>query len=140
MVAAQTELAGADAKPWTSPAGTIGGVYVCFGRGGAGPGAAGEEGWAGAASMEHGQVVATAGIGGRAGAPYQPGLLALREGAVLASAVLALPELPDVLVVNATGRDHPRRAGLALHLGAVLGVATIRCDPPVVAGDRCLAR
>jgi deoxyribonuclease V len=28
-------------------------------------------------------------------------------------------------VVNATGRDHPRRAGLALHLGAVLGLPTV---------------
>ena len=32
---------------------------------------------------------------------------------------------PEVLVVNATGRDHPRRAGLALHLGAVLGLPTV---------------
>jgi deoxyribonuclease V len=30
-----------------------------------------------------------------------------------------------VLVVNATGRDHPRHAGLALHLGAVLGLPTV---------------
>ncbi|MGH2818723.1 MAG: endonuclease V [Actinomycetota bacterium] len=32
---------------------------------------------------------------------------------------------PDVLLVDATGRDHPRRAGLALHLGAALDVATV---------------
>jgi deoxyribonuclease V len=31
----------------------------------------------------------------------------------------------EVLVVNATGRDHPCRAGLALHLGAVLGLPTV---------------
>ena len=37
----------------------------------------------------------------------------------------ALPIAPEVLVVNATGRDHPRRAGLALHLGAVLGLPTV---------------
>jgi deoxyribonuclease V len=30
-----------------------------------------------------------------------------------------------VLVVNASGRDHPRRAGPALHLGAVLGLPTV---------------
>jgi deoxyribonuclease V len=36
-----------------------------------------------------------------------------------------LPITPEVLVVNATGRDHPRRAGLALHLGAVLGLPTV---------------
>jgi deoxyribonuclease V len=32
---------------------------------------------------------------------------------------------PDVVLVNATGRDHPRRAGLALHLGAILDLPTI---------------
>jgi deoxyribonuclease V len=52
-------------------------------------------------------------------------LLALREGALLEAAVRALPARPDVLIVDATGRDHPRRAGLALHLGAVLGIPTI---------------
>jgi deoxyribonuclease V len=39
--------------------------------------------------------------------------------------VRALADEPDVLLVNATGRDHPRRAGLALHLGAVLEVPTV---------------
>jgi deoxyribonuclease V len=33
--------------------------------------------------------------------------------------------VPDVVLVDATGRDHPRRAGLALHLGAALGVPTV---------------
>jgi deoxyribonuclease V len=36
-----------------------------------------------------------------------------------------LPHIPEVLIVDATGRDHPRRAGLALHLGARLSVPTI---------------
>jgi len=39
--------------------------------------------------------------------------------------VRALEIEPDVLLVNATGRDHPRRAGLALHLGALLDLPTI---------------
>jgi deoxyribonuclease V len=39
--------------------------------------------------------------------------------------VRALPEPPDVLVVDATGRDHPRRAGVALQLGAVLDLPTV---------------
>jgi deoxyribonuclease V len=43
-----------------------------------------------------------------------------------------------VLVVNATGRDHPRRAGLALHLGAVLDLPTVGVtDRPLLAeGDQ----
>ena len=67
------------------------------------------------------QVVAEA----RVAAPYVPGLLALRHGAVLAEAVARLRVLPDVLLVNATGVDHPRGAGLALHLGAMLGLPTV---------------
>ena len=60
-----------------------------------------------------------------AGAPYEPGYLALREGPALERAVRALERRPDVLLVDATGRDHPRGAGLALHLGAVLEVPTV---------------
>jgi deoxyribonuclease V len=60
-----------------------------------------------------------------AGGPYRPTLLAPREGPLLEQAVGTLPIAPEVLVVNATGRDHPRHAGLALHLGAVLGLPTV---------------
>ena len=71
------------------------------------------------------ELLATAVVEGVAGAPYQPGLLALREGPSLEAAARALAVPPDVLIVNATGRDHPRRAGLALHLGAVLDIPTV---------------
>lgn len=74
---------------------------------------------------------------GRVAAAYHPGLLALREGPMLEAAVAALPRAPDVLVVNATGRDHPRRAGLALQLGAVVGVPTVGVThrPMLAAGE-----
>jgi hypothetical protein len=65
-------------------------------------------------------------------------LLALREGPLLEQAVRALPTTPEVLLVNATGRDYPRRAGLALHLGAVLGLPMVRVTvrPLVAEGSR----
>ena len=44
---------------------------------------------------------------------------------MLEAAVRALDVRPDALIVNATGRDHPRRAGLALHLGAVLDLPSV---------------
>jgi deoxyribonuclease V len=67
-------------------------------------------------------------------AGYQAGLLALREGALLERAVRALGTPPDVLLVNASGRDHPRRAGLALHIGAVVGIPTVGVtDRPLAA-------
>jgi deoxyribonuclease V len=64
-------------------------------------------------------------LSGPAGGQYLPTLLALREGSLLEQAVRVLPTAPEVLIVNATGRDHPRRADLALHLGAVLGLPMV---------------
>ena len=72
-----------------------------------------------------GQLVCNAVITGTAGAAYDPGHLALREGPLLEAAVHALDEAPELLLVDATGRDHPRGCGLALHLGARLDVPTI---------------
>lgn len=64
-------------------------------------------------------------MAGRAGAAYSPGLLALRVGALLETVVGLLAERPDVLLLDGTGRDHPRRCGLAVQLGAVLDLPTI---------------
>jgi deoxyribonuclease V len=64
-------------------------------------------------------------VRGEAPALYKPGLLAMREGPLLERAVKGLPALPELLFVNATGRDHPRRAGLALHLGYQLSLPTV---------------
>jgi deoxyribonuclease V len=119
----------------------IAGCFVCFGRGGAGPGAAGDEGWGAAAALEDGRIVSRSVVTGRAGAAYRPGLLAAREGPLLAAAVAQLDPAPDLLLVNATGRDHPRRAGLALHLGAALDIASIGItDRTLVADGREPAR
>lgn len=120
--------------PW-KPEGTwtAGACFACYPLGREGAGGTGETCWAAAVlwtpEMSHPVVVVQ-----RVEAPYEPGLLALREGPVLEAAVRRLPRLPDVLLVDATGRDHPRRAGLALHLGAVLGVPTVGVtDRPLVA-------
>jgi deoxyribonuclease V len=64
-------------------------------------------------------------VADRARAPYRAGFLALREGPILERAVTTLRRPPDVLLVDATGLDHPRRAGLAVHLGAVVGVPSV---------------
>ncbi len=97
-------------------------------------GATTEPAWAAAAVVRDGRTLAIAAVSGGAGGPYHPGYLALREGAVLERAVRALDVPPDVLLVNASGRDHPRRAGLALHLGAVLDIPTVGLtDRPLLA-------
>jgi deoxyribonuclease V len=102
----------------------IGACFVCF-EPVPGAGAAGDRGFAGAAVTHRRQLLAGVSVSGPAGGPYLPTLLALREGHLLEQAVCALPIAPEVLVVNATGRDHPRRAGLALQLGAALGLPTV---------------
>jgi deoxyribonuclease V len=52
--------------------------------------------------------------------PYVPGLLSFREIPALIPALERLRALPDVLVLDAHGRAHPRRFGLACHLGVLL--------------------
>lgn len=90
--------------------------------------------FAAAVVFEGGTRRAAAVAAGTSPHPYVPGLLALREGPVLERAVRALDVVPDVVLVNATGRDHPRGAGLALHLGWVLDLPTIGVtDRPLVA-------
>jgi deoxyribonuclease V len=127
LIREQEALARATPAAWRPADDTVAvaGCFVCFERGPSGPGRAGEPAWAGAALLLEGRVVASAAVTGLAGAAYKPGLLALREGALLEASVRALAERPDVLLVDATGRDHPRRAGLALHLGAILDLPTV---------------
>ena len=126
LIRLQQALGELTAEHWQLPTTVlrIGACFVCFERV-QGAGAAGDRGFAGAAVTYRRRLLAGVTSSGPAGGPYRPTLLALREGPLLEQAVRALPIAPDVLVVNATGRDHPRRAGLALHLGAVLGLPTV---------------
>lgn len=90
-----------------------------------GPSGPGEPSWAAAALCRRARRIDGTVVGGSVVQPYRPGLLALREGPLLEEAVRGLAEMPELLMVNATGLDHPRGAGLALHLGAVLEVPSI---------------
>ena len=111
----QERFAAAPEAPWKPPPGSysIGGCFICFPRCKPGAGAEGDPAWAGAALISADQGVVTARASGAAGAPYQAGFLALREGPLLEAAIRNLLSLPAVLLVNATGRDHPRMTGLA---------------------------
>jgi deoxyribonuclease V len=87
--------------------------------------------------MLGGRVAEQRVMSGTAGAKYVPGLMALRLGPLMDQAVRALSRRPDVLLVDATARDHPRGAGLALHLGAELEIPTIGVThrPLVASGE-----
>src|SRR6266545_2007126 len=133
MVQAELAERARAAPPWVVPTDRplrCAGVFVAFS-----PALPGHEPASTAAALlEGGRVIATALVGGRAGAPYSPGHLALQRGPLLESALRALEIIPDVVLVNATGRDHPRYAGLALHLGAALDLPTVGVtERPLVA-------
>jgi deoxyribonuclease V len=81
--------------------------------------------WAAAVIMQGHNVVATATATRKLMSPYKPGYLALTVGPILEDVVQALSQPPDIIMVNAAGRDHIRGAGLAIQLGAALGVPTV---------------
>jgi deoxyribonuclease V len=66
--------------------------------------------------------------------PYVPGLLAFREGPVVLAALEQLAQRPDVLMFDAQGLAHPRRMGLATHLGVLLDMPGVGCAKSLLCG------
>ncbi|EYD76809.1 Endonuclease V [Rubellimicrobium mesophilum DSM 19309] len=66
--------------------------------------------------------------------PYVPGLLSFREGPVLEEAFGKLTVEPDVFVFDGSGYAHPRRIGIACHMGLWLGRPTIGCSKTRLTG------
>ena len=66
--------------------------------------------------------------------PYVPGFLSFREMPLILAACERIESTPDLFIADAQGVAHPRRLGLASHLGLVLGVPTVGCAKSVLCG------
>ncbi|MCK6444775.1 MAG: deoxyribonuclease V [Planctomycetes bacterium] len=84
--------------------------------------------------LEDLEVVATATAERVLKFPYVPGLLAFREVPAIEDAWRKLEVRPDVLLVDGHGIAHPRRIGVASHVGVVLDVPSIGCGKSVLVG------
>ncbi|WP_030157837.1 endonuclease V [Glycomyces sp. NRRL B-16210] len=120
-VALQTELAGcvvvADDE---RPVATVAGLDIAYDK-------HGDAAVATAVVLRRGDlaVLDRAVVHGTSDFPYVPGLLAFRELPLLLKAIEELQVTPDLYVCDGYGLTHPRRLGLACHLGVVLDAPAI---------------
>jgi deoxyribonuclease V len=80
-------------------------------------------------------VAEVSAVSGEITFPYVPGLLTFREAPLVLAAWERLETAPDAVIVDGQGIAHPRRIGLAAHLGLCLGVPTVGCAKSRLIGE-----
>jgi deoxyribonuclease V len=81
------------------------------------------------------RVVERQGVVSRTDFPYIPGLLSFREAPALLQAFARLHIAPDVIVFDGQGLAHPRRFGIACHMGLLLDIPAIGCAKSRLSGS-----
>ena len=81
------------------------------------------------------QIVETASVRSTAKFPYVPGLLSFRETPSFLECWEKLTTKPDVLMLDGQGLAHPRRFGIACHIGLILDLPTIGCAKSILVGQ-----
>jgi deoxyribonuclease V len=79
-------------------------------------------------------IVETRGVVGESHFPYVPGLLSFREAPVLLQAFARVQSEPDVIMLDGQGLAHPRRFGLACHIGLALEKPCLGCAKSLYVG------
>lgn len=95
--------------------------------------------WAWAAvvvvNLPDGRVVESATAAGPPPFPYVPGYLSFREGPLLLAAFKRLRTRPDLCLFDGQGLAHPRRFGLACHMGVLLDLPSVGCAKSLLVGE-----